>query len=378
MLTRRDFTRGVVGAGGSLLLPRGAWAAARKRKFDIGLIRWDAWYAKFGSSVFAQDNLASTYSARAPSHCAFPAADQIDCDGTQADMDREISLAADASVAYWAFCWYAQESSLRRAWDLYKSSSLKNKVKWCAILPASMLGSAPFSPAVVEKQFDFWISQFSEPEYYRTLDQGRPLMFILFSRKDILSFDNNMSLLADTFRAFRQKVRAKLSLDPFLVGMARPANLERMDQIQADALSSYIALMTGRGQQAYAELDRQTRAYWNALAATGRQIIPIAMTGWDIRPRLDHPVPWEGPKDRTKTPYFSIATPEEFRRHILAGLEFIDAHPESCRTRSLLVYSWDECDEGGCILPTRGDPTAGRLSALAEAQRQASQGNQHQ
>jgi hypothetical protein len=31
----------------------------------------------------------------------------------------------------------------------------------------------------------------------------------------------------------------------------------------------------------------------------------------------------------------------------------------------LLIYSWDECDEGGCLMPTHGDPTGRHLSAIA-------------
>ncbi|MFG1462235.1 hypothetical protein V5F77_04975 [Xanthobacter sp. DSM 24535] len=372
LITRRDFTRGLIGTSGAALLPRRSLAAELAGKFDIGLIRWDAWYAKFGSSVFAQNNLAGIYRDRAPDHCAFPAQGEIECSGTQADMDDEIRLAAEAKVGYWAFCWYSNESSLRRAWTLYQSSALKNKVKWCAILPASVIGSVPFSASSVEKNFDFWISQFKQNEYYKTMNEGRPLLFLLFSRKDVLSFNNDVAVMTETFAAFKKAVRARLSVDPFIVAMTRPATLDKMNLVGADGLSSYVALMSGRGRQTYAELDRQTQNYWQALAATRKQIIPIAMTGWDIRPRLDNPVPWEGQRSR-ESPYFDIATPEEFRRHILAGLEFINAHPESCATRSLLVYSWDECDEGGCILPTYGDPKAGRLSALALALRQVPQ-----
>ena len=58
------------------------------------------------------------------------------------------------------------------------------------------------------------------------------------------------------------------------------------------------------------------------------------------------------------------ATPEEFTRHIQRGIDFVRTHPKECEAQSLLVYSWDECDEGGGILPTHGDPGGAYLRAL--------------
>jgi hypothetical protein len=48
-----------------------------------------------------------------------------------------------------------------------------------------------------------------------------------------------------------------------------------------------------------------------------------------------------------------------------AAVDFILDHPKSCPANALLIYSWNECDEGGGLIPTRGDPKGSYLDAIA-------------
>ena len=122
----------------------------------------------------------------------------------------------------------------------------------------------------------------------------------------------------------------------------------------------------------YRDLDRQTRAYWRTLAAAGVPIVPIAMVGWDTRARRAHPVPWER-SESTAPPnlrqYYVLPEPAELGAHLQAAVDYIGRNARACPSQLLLIYSWDECDEGGGLIPTVEDPSGSYLSAIARVLR---------
>ncbi len=110
-----------------------------------GAIRWDAWYSRTDNSVYAQNSLSSAkYLRRAPSHCDITPNVQVICEGSQAVLDAEIRAAVRGGLDYWAFCWYAEGSSFRMAWNLYQASTHRDLIKWCGIVSLDLLGSLPF------------------------------------------------------------------------------------------------------------------------------------------------------------------------------------------------------------------------------------------
>jgi hypothetical protein len=38
--------------------------------------------------------------------------------------------------------------------------------------------------------------------------------------------------------------------------------------------------------------------------------------------------------------------------HLQAAVSFVVANPTSCASKAILIYSWDECDEFGCMIPS--------------------------
>jgi hypothetical protein len=93
------------------------------------------------------------------------------------------------------------------------------------------------------------------------------------------------------------------------------------------------------------------------------------MTGWDRRPRIEHPVPWEASQKPGVgiDSYYQTATPPQIAAHVVDCLRWLSAHPASAPTETAVIYAWDEDDEGGWLIPTY-DGTAGgdtsRLDAL--------------
>ena len=65
--------------------------------------------------------------------------------------------------------------------------------------------------------------------------------------------------------------------------------------------------------------------------------------------------------------YFDSPTPGELASHLNDAIHFVRAHPESCESRAILIYSWNENDEGGWLTPTLDKDGAiddGRLRAI--------------
>ena len=90
-------------------------------------------------------------------------------------------------------------------------------------------------------------------------------------------------------------------------------------------------------------------------------MVATVTTGWDPRPFLDCPVPWyHGASD---SHWVETATPAEIATHLRQAIAFTAAQPESTLANSVLIYAWNETDEGGWLVPDKGQGTA-RLDAI--------------
>jgi hypothetical protein len=347
-------------------------ARAAPPKALIGAIRWDAWYGKSDDSVYPQNNLAPTdYQKRAPIHCSVGNG-EVSCIGTQSVMDAEIRAASRAGIAFWAFDWFPPSSSLRIAWSLYQSSSLNQLVKWCPILGLAEIGSASSSQEEIKQKHAAWVARMGAPNFFGVDMQGvkRPLVFLYYRADELNTYFKNTAALHASIDGLRKTAISANVGNPYVVIFDPALDMGLFRESGADAISNYIGNFKTRPGATFVDLDSQIRRYWDRMAATGAPMIPIAQIGWDTRPRLDHPVPWAKPGEgevKTTNSYFPLASPNEFSAHMKEAISFIDSHAASCPSRVILLYSWDECDEGGCIMPTLGDPTGKYLAAISEA-----------
>ena len=136
------------------------------------------------------------------------------------------------------------------------------------------------------------------------------------------------------------------------------------DQLGADAISAYAA--SGGGIEApYYELAKYAEDFWNRSKATGSEVVPIVMSGWDRRPRVINPMPWE----KYQKPgvgiekYYQTATPAEIARHLCHAISWINANKSAASANAVIIYAWNENDEGGWLTPTLTEGTA-RLDAM--------------
>jgi len=367
-ISRRNIVRQACAAGAVGLIPGPAAAAA---PVFAGAIRWDAWETtdRGIANAVAATLGPHQYNNRAPFCATSPAADTIDmssCD-TQAAMDEEIADAARAGLAYWAYCWYGAGDPMMNAWALHQSSVLRNQVGWCLLLQFSRLGGAG-AFAAVQTAF---VGYFQQPNYQK-LAGARPLIYLYVDQIAHLASDwgGNWANVGTALDHLATACASAGLARPYIVVMfGAPKDARAIaSALSADAISNYMA-RTPKGQPAtYRALDASAQAYWAEMAATGGAIVPICMTGWDTRPRKLHPPPWQhgqAPNTGMDT-YVAAGTPAEIAAHIRAAIDYINAHPAITPARTLLVYSWNECDEGGSPLVPTYTP-AGADHAILDA-----------
>jgi hypothetical protein len=358
--TRRRLLAGL-GAG---LLAGGArpGVARAAAPVAVGAIRWDAWQAP-GSPVTAamERNLSPPrYRHRLPFFAQVAPDGRVAIDGgTQAVMDQEINLALRAGLSYWGFLGYPREGPMSAGLRLYLSSARRGGLRFCMLAELAQWGGAAARTAPVP---DWHLELFRHPDYQRVLGD-RPLYFLGF-----LSF----RLLAERWggveglRAALDRFRARAPANPYVVLMSKPEpGLRWAAALGVDAIGAY-AIAGSEPAAPYAALAREAERRWDEYAAAaGLGVVPTVMTGWDRRPRIENPVPWEpwqhpgAGMDR----FYEAPRPEELAAHLRRGLDWIEAHPRAAAARAALVYAWNEHDEGGWLAPTLPFDT-GRIEAV--------------
>jgi hypothetical protein len=310
-------------------------------KVRVGAIRWDAWYAPNtapGSSEWhaAHGLDPGRYHNRAPFFAEEVGRDGMFISGTQSSMDAEISYAANAGIDYWAFGWYQANRPLRKAWEYYQISPHNSLINWCALIGLSSL-AGNFPP-----RSDL-ISYFQYSNYEKF--GNRPLLYVMHDNSPLSTAARALDLL-------RSESASAGVGNPYIIVQSSVAKIGALDArgIGADSISAYVsAPAISNGPISYSILDGFVRRFWLEMSATGIPIVPIAMTGWDRRPRIEHPPPFD-PVHAKLNEYVVPGTPNEIAAHLEAALAFVKSHPETCQSNTVLVYSWNECDEGGSVL----------------------------
>ena len=88
-------------------------------------------------------------------------------------------------------------------------------------------------------------------------------------------------------------------------------------------------------------------------------MVPTVITGWDSRPRWASNVNGAEPG-----PYFTEATPADITNDVTAALNG-PANQPTAKADTILMYAWNESDEGGWLVPTL--PPALRFQAVDQA-----------
>lgn len=322
----------------------------------VGAIRWDAWTGGEVTKQVERTLGPAKYHFRLPWFAEVLADDQVRIDGGhQGIMDQEIEYASTAGLDYWAFLLYPEASSMSDSLKQYLASPLRQRIGFCLILHNA------FGVADTEwpKERDRAVALLQEPGYQTVLG-GRPLVY-LFS----LQYKGRFP--AERFADFL-RIAETAGLHPYCVymGWNPVADYREHAQQGFDAVSAYAH---GGAQSRFADLAQavETR-YWESAATAQVPYVPLVSTGWNKEPRKDHPVSWERNADyHRQTVFTPAATPEEIAEHLSHSLAFVRQHPTVCPANAIIIYAWNELDEGGWLVPTwtpTGKPDTTRLEAI--------------
>jgi hypothetical protein len=323
-----------------------------------GAIRWDAWSGGPITREVERTLSPEAHRRRLPWFAQLDDKGAVRLNGAaEGVMEQEIAYARRAGLDYWAFLTYPEESEMSGALLRYLGSPKRGEIGFCLILHQSL--------GVPEGRWPRELSRLTgligEKGYQKI--GGRPLLFVFES-------DDLGAPAAARLEQLRQKV-AERGHAPYVVHMGwNPANdfTERRGR-GFDAVSAYAEPSAEPDYGRYvAKLEARA---WQGAKKAGAPYVPLVSTGWDKRPRQDHPVSWEkNPEYATQKTFPAAPTPEELAAHLSRALDFVRNNPETCPARTVIIYAWNEHDEGGWLCPTwtsSGRPDTSRIEAVAKA-----------
>lgn len=316
----------------------------------IGVIRWDAYVGPPNTVGLGVEQALSPakYHDRVPFYGVEASPVSIQARETQqAVMDQEITYAEKACIDYWVFDWYPPHSGgtpgMETARNLYLSSTLQNKVKFCLILsPDDLDPSSGYAISVAEI-----ISNFKRPNYVK-VKGDRPLLYLL-GTQFVSATGVTCTLAPSMIDPIRRKAPKAGCGNPYIVLLRTDSNYHILSELGLDALSMYATTWIGHGAP-YKDLASADINDWNFMIGMGYRFVPHVTMGWDNRPLHDHPQPWypdPGPDSWVAPP-----KPEEAAAHLKEAITWAAAHPDQDDANTALIYAWNEFVEGGFICPT--------------------------
>lgn len=350
-VTRRLFLKSLA----AVPLARVSAAQARTGSRPVvGAIRWDAWYSPGSTPTSAvEKSLAPTqYRWRLPFFAKVDAT--IDKPVqlpaiSQSLMDLEIRQAAYAGLDYWAFLGYGSTDPMSSALSYYLASEQRSLIRFCVFTELVRWGTVEHPSPIIKEH----IALMKRAEYLR-VSGGRPLYFLGFiDKKTVLERWGGPDGVRGKLRAFRQDAISAGVGNPYVVLAGPLAEASDWSSLGGDAIGAY-ALGDPFGTGPFSSLEKIVEARWRLLNSKDMPLVPTVMAGSDRRPRVEHPVPWE-PSQRPYTGlqyYYEGPTPEELAAHLKNALRFVADQAPDRRAPAILIYAWNENDEGGWLIPT--------------------------
>jgi hypothetical protein len=337
------------------------------RKVIVGGIRWDAWTE---GSEWGRNLAPKQWRHRLPFYSRIVSDDEVDVRGdTQEVMDLEIAYAHAAGLDYWAYCYSLSDPSDPAKGNygvrLHLASKRRNDMNFALILMAQgYWGPKDGFPRAV----DAYVRLFREPNYQKVLD-GRPLLYVFYVEK-MPGYFGSEAAVKQALDLLRSKsVEAGLR-PPYIAAQVfhAPLGARYVDSMGFDAISAYAsAPAQGTQEYPYQVLAKGTRDFWESCKATGKKVIPIVSAGWDNRPRRADAKRFEKVYGSPPSgPWFAEPTPQELADSLRSAIQWMEENPTTAEANAVIIYAWNESDEGGWLVPTLHEGTA-RLDAIREA-----------
>jgi hypothetical protein len=274
-------------------------------------------------------------------------------------MERQIDLAADHGISYFAFCWYWKDNKgpinipaidkdpKHNAMKQFLTAKNNNRMEYC-LLVANHSGSEIIGEEAWRQAADYWITLFKNPRYLRV--EGKPLI-IIFSPKDA-----NVAGLA-----YLQEAAHKAGFPGVAVTACSNGKPE-----DGFSLKTHYGIHGGYGKPSehheFQEIIDDCLKTWKGTPE--QPYIPLLTVGWDRRP-------WESPdglgNGTVPSWYFTGRTPKILGEFMEKLVQWMDAHPEQItKDRLALLCAWNEMGEGSWVVPCKDDPEGAYLEAIQQ------------
>jgi hypothetical protein len=316
------------------------------RRPAVGAIRWDAWIGSFAGydvGVQVEKSLGpQRWHYRLPFYSEELSDTEVRIRGnTQAVMDQEIGYAHRAGLDYWAFVMYPGDNpQTLGGLDLYLRSSRKGDINFAMIVQSYTFGHADIARL---------IGYFLQSNYQKVAG-GRPLLFLAGPEKVDDPAWPDIKKRIEQLRGAAARAGSKRPYIVHLWGWNGAKDV--IHWLNLDAMGAY-SLNFGDRAAPYAMLASKAQSKWDDWRATGAKVCPLVTTGWDRRPRVEHPVSWEKPDPPDAIEfYYAMPTPSELAAHLRAALDWCAKYRSTADGSVVLIYAWNEFDEGGWLVPS--------------------------
>lgn len=328
--------------------------ATIRPRATVGAYYFEGWA---GRNSLA-DNAAEPWAHTAPTHLTRRMLEEFADreplwgwrDDSQEIMERQIDLAADGGLAFFAFCWYwhADVEEIRKdpkhtGLELFLKARNNRRLQFC-LLVANHKGFQLENEDQWKKAADLWMPYLTHPRHVKV--DGKPLIIIFSpSNGNAAGF------------AYLQAAARKAGLPGVAIAACYGGPVE-MGYTHATHYNIVPGYVQGSQEHKYAELVEAHKKAWQA--ARPQPYVPIVTAGWDKRP-------WEGPKGLGQAAgwYYPDRSPEQLAAFLEEAIRWMDEHPgQTTAERLVLIYAWNEYGEGGYIAPTKGDPEGKYLKAM--------------
>ncbi len=306
-----------------------------QKEINVGVIRWDAYFKTGGEEKSVSNQVAralspSKYHFMAPffskvkdGKIEFPEADNR-------RFEQEAQLAIKAGINFFAYCWYQNDDPMSYARKQHACSPLGDKIKMCAIIGVNPMDDATVSSLIEDMKRDC----------YFKLD-SRPVVFAYDAfRTEVLYIERIRNAAADE------------GMEIYFVGMATEANpfiVNSLLEKGMDAIGGYSVGAIEKGEE-YCKLARRAEKnnegkyiYHDKI-----DVVPSITCGRDTRPRIETPVSWSGDYGGN---YTQEPKENEIYEHAANVLKQLSDEGRN-RPKTVLIYAWNEHDEGGWCCPT--------------------------
>lgn len=259
------------------------------------------------------------------------------------EYEREMQYAIDAGIDYFAYCWYGENPKHREykwqenlyaltyARKMHIKSSLKNRIKLCAIIGVGAKEEELSAEDMIK------LAEEMKQDYYQKID-GRPLVYVFDGYKQ------------ETSKILSEVCDKRGTPKPYFVFMCSETSEIKVKKNGVEsAVCEYAFPQSAKNYDEFIShlIDDLKTRY-----KLGINVIPQFSLGWNPSPRIENSVPWCNYEDKT---YLPQITKEELLQGAEKFTEYLVENKEHNTTNQILIFAWNEFEEGGYICPTYDD-----------------------